>query len=262
MIRKFLLSGDMKQFSSFVSTAFFEVMPARELWRSARQLFDSSRDREAFRDVVAERSALLSRARLAVELSVPRESKISAPERSVQPEDAQRRGSLVVSLYFHQLIHGSRALLDLRHQSFSAAGEQLAWHPAPWIAAWDPAFIAGLREVYGGFYGGDDDRFRAGLEALELSHAEAIFRRHFGAGQRQVRFRTREFVDAFHQVFVACREHGSSLHPDFLPLGLYLATLYEHLEELAVTVDVVTCFEQALSLSPVSAAHISHGTLE
>jgi hypothetical protein len=96
-----------------------------------------------------------------------------------------------------------------------------------------------------GAYRDDKSAFRAGLEALNLSHAEDVFVKHFGDGQRAVRFEVKHFVSTFHQVFVRCRDAGTRLHADFLLLGLYLATLYDHLEQLGVAVDVVSAFEQA-----------------
>jgi len=43
--------------------------------------------------------------------------------------------------------------------------------------------------------------------------------------------------------FCAANSTAQSLHPDFLPLGIYLAALYDHLEELNVAVDVTAAFE-------------------
>jgi hypothetical protein len=73
-------------------------------------------------------------------------------------------------------------------------------------------------------------------------------------------------VSTFHQVFVLCRDAKQSLHPDFLPLGLYLATLYDHLERLGAAVDVLAAFEKASVLeadaapiAPPLAAPVNYG---
>jgi hypothetical protein len=151
----------------------------------------------------------------------------------------------VLELYFHQLFRGQTVLLDLRNSAFTGAGEKLIWHPASWLAEWSPEFISALRDIYRGFYAHDDALFRSGLAALSLTHSEDLFRKHFGGDQARMTFRTVDFVDTFHQVFQRCKQARVALHADFLPLGIYLAALYDHLEDLAVAVDVAAAFERA-----------------
>ena len=242
MIGKILGSGQLGKLASFVSPAFFDVMPAKALWKRARALLAGARDREAFRHAVAERSRVLSRVLPQIELT---SSAGAAQAPSAAGGSPEARGASVVELFFHQLFYGQTALIDIRSSAFTAAGERLLWHPAAWLADWSPEFIHPLRDIYRGFYSRDDAVFRAGLEALSLSHSEDLFRKHFGGGQGQLTFRTADFVDTFHQIFMRCKQARVALHPDFLPLGIYLAALYDHLEDLAVAVDVVAAFERA-----------------
>ena len=51
-------------------------------------------------------------------------------------------------------------------------------------------------------------------------------------------FEVNAFVASFHAIFVRCKERGIELHPNFLPLGLNLATLYATLEALRGPFDV------------------------
>ena len=52
--------------------------------------------------------------------------------------------------------------------------------------------------------------------------------------------------EAFHDIFVRCRDQGVSLHRNFLPLGIYLACLHDHLGTLGGgPFDVRTAFENA-----------------
>ena len=122
--------------------------------------------------------------------------------------------------------------------------------PAAWLADWSPPFINALRDIYRGFYRGDDALFRSGLAALSLTQSEDLFRRYF-SGDR-VTFRTADFISTFHQIFQRCKQARVALHPDFLPLGIYLAALYDHLEDLAVAVDVAAAFERATRTAPNS----------
>lgn len=249
MLGKLLRGGEFGQWASFVTPAFFDVMPTRPLWQRFKALAQGTRDPQRYARVVRERQALLARSSLAVVLEGSAAS--HAPPLSSAGADAgmapEARAARVVALYFHQILHGGTTLLDLREQAFSGQ-HPLTWRPASWIAEWDPSFIRALRQIYTGFYRGDDAAFRAGLSALNLAHAEDVFTQHFGGGQKEVRFEVKHFVSTFHQVFLRCRDAKTSLHPDFLLLGLYLASLYDHLEQLGVAVDVAAAFEHATVL--------------
>jgi hypothetical protein len=241
MIGKILASGQLGKLASFVTPAFFDVMPAKALWSRARKLLAGTRDHEAFRHAVAERSASLARVLPEVQLVDGK-----ARNQAVAPAgDNEARASRVVELFFHQLFYGRITLLDLRAQSFSPDGDRLRWHPASWVAEFTADFIGPLRDIYRGFYTRDDAKFREGLQALSLQSCEDLFRKHFGGDQEKVTFRTVDFVETFHQVFQRCKQQGTALHPDFLPLGIYLAALYDHLEDLAVAVDVSAAFDRA-----------------
>jgi len=249
MIGKILGSGQLGKLASFVSPAFFDVMPAKALWSKARKLFAGTRDREAFRHAVAARAAELAKRQPEVELATERGS-LPRPAADTATPSAAWRAAQVCELFFHQLFHGGTTLLDLRAASFRASGERLYWQPASWLADWSPEFLTSLRDLYRGFYARDDATFRRGLAALSLSHSEDLFRQHFGGDQAQVTFKTVDFVDTFHKVFLRCKEAGTALHPDFLPLGIYLAALYDHLEELGVPVDVSAAYAKATSTEP------------
>ena len=241
MIGKILASGQLGKLASFVTPAFFDVMPAKALWSRARKLLAGTRDHEAFRHAVAERSAALAKVLPEVQLQ---DSKHVATSQAPAGGN-EARAARVVELFFHQLFYGRITLLDLRAQSFSPDGERLRWYPASWLAEFTSDFIGPLRDIYRGFYTRDDTRFRQGLQALSLQSCEDLFRKHFGGDQTLVSFRTVDFVDTFHQVFQRCKQQGVALHPDFLPLGIYLAALYDHLEDLAVAVDVSAAFDRA-----------------
>jgi hypothetical protein len=245
MLGKILGGADFGQWASFATPAFFSVMPTRPLWHSARNLARGTRDPDRYARAVRSRRALLARSLLTVTLESPT-ARGAGPhvEGAHTVLTLEARATQLVELYFHQLLHGDTTLLDVRQQAF-AGQPQLSWHPASWLAEWEPGFIAALRQVYTGFYRGDPSGFRAGLRALNLERAEAVFRQHFGDGQASVRFEVKHFVSTFHQVFVICRDAKLSLHPDFLPLGLYLACLYDHLEHLGAAVDVGAAFEKA-----------------
>lgn len=244
MFGRLFLSTDLKQFLAFASPAFFEVVPRRALFARARELLALGRDRDVFARAKAERRRWLERTNVPVVLQANERSGARGADLSTA-----ERARAVTALYFHQLWHGEITLVDLRRRAFTPAAASLGWDPAAWLVRWRADFIEPLREVYRGFYAADNRLFRGGLRALGLQGAEDVLREHFGDPIEPMRFRVQHFVGSFHQVFERCRELHATLHPDFLALGLYLATLYDHLEQLGVPVPVADCFAAA---EPVS----------
>ena len=249
MIGKILGSGQLGKLASFVSPAFFDVMPMRALLGRARKLVAQSRDGAKLREALTGRAAALESAMPQLRLSPHVE-----PPGTASTYDAEWRGNQIVELYFRQLFLEGPTLLDLRASAFSTDGNTLRWAPAAWLADWSPDFIQPLRALYRAFYSHDDAQFRQALTALCLAHSEDLFREQFGAGQDRVQFQVRAFIDVFHRVFERCKQHGTSLHPDFLPLGIYLAALYDHEQELGVPIDVASAFQRATRSEPSTQA--------
>jgi hypothetical protein len=268
MIGKILGSGQLGKLASFVSPAFFDVMPARALWSRGKALLADTRNTNKIRELVSERSQMLATTMPALRLNLPLH--VDTPEPSASGRDRTVdawRASLVAELYFRQLFldrpdgQAAPTLLDLRATSFTTDGKVLVWSPASWIAEWSPDFIHPLRDIYRGFYQHDDGLFRQGLAQLKLAHSEDLFREQFGAGQDRVEFHVRSFIDVFQRVFERCKKHKTNLHPDFLPLGIYLAALYDHLQELGIAVNVADAFTRATT-SPSSTNEAEQSSAE
>jgi len=245
MIMRLLRSTGWGQLLDFVSPSFFEVMPARALAGQARSLLASRRDTEG----MAREARALSRflGRRGMDLRVrAREQEIGDVEPPDDEEARQERGQTVLRLYFEQILRRDVALLDVRCGAFVREEGGLVFAPSPGFARWDPEFARAIRQVYRGFYRDEEATFEQGLEALGLAPARDLFIRHFGDGdQSAVRFEIPNFTKSFHDVFVRCREHGTRLHADFVPLGIHLAALYEHLETLGRPFDVRAAFAAA-----------------
>lgn len=241
-------SGEWAALKGFLTPTVFDVLPPRAARRQVAELLGARLHPGEAR-----------RVREAVGLAGVRvaDDRAPAPERveSLDIRARRARGDRVLTLYFHQLLHRESALLDLRAERFR--GEPVdaphgdVWRPGWLHVRWDPAFLGPLRDLYGGFYTGDDARFDAAVARLSLTPARDVFLAHFGHGdQREVVFRRATFVQTFHDAFVACRDAGVSLHGNFLALGLYLATLYEHLERLDLPFDVRAAYLRAAAGAP------------
>lgn len=227
-----------KPFLELLSPSFFRVVPAGPLFAELRRLAALYRSAPDVDRAVAHRRLTLERSGLPIRLV----SGDSSFKTTGMPPAL--RGQRVLEVYFHQVFSDGLALLDLRRARFTEDGDSLVWNPSAAMADWSPAFRGAVQALYRGFYQGDDVLFREGLAALGLSRAEAAIRSQFGEGQqRAVRFSLKDFQQKFHDVFVQCQASGSTIDTGFLPLGLYLATLYEHLEALGEPFDARAAFE-------------------
>lgn len=246
MLLRSIQGTEWSEFVDYVSPSFLEVMPVSHLLSQGREMVANAADGERFRRTRANVQRCLHESGIEVTL-------VRAPAETgtIADLDADARralGQRALEVYFAQILAGESAILDLRGSRFAAApdGAGFVWSPRPFYLRWEPDFLAGVRDLYTGFYREDDARFARGLAALSLESAGDVLQGHFGGGdQRSVRFSSRVFHSSFHEAFVRCRDAGTSLHRNFLALGLYLACLYDVLEGLDLEFDVRDAFERA-----------------
>ncbi len=245
IVRRLVQGTDFRRFLDFATPAFFEVMPARGLLSAAGSLVKGYRDRDGYRAAVEHRAAQLPALRLTLS-----EERPARPVRELDDGERRQVGEAALRLYFHQLLDPSGAtLLNLGADRFGFDGGPL-YRPGPGFVQWPPAFQGALADVYRSFYLDTGKSLDEALEPLGLVPAADVFERHFGDGeQRAVKFRVSHFIAAFHEVFLVCKREKIRLDPAFLSLGIYLATLYETLEEVGVPLDVRASFEAAADQS-------------
>ncbi|MEO0323313.1 MAG: hypothetical protein AAF447_10180 [Myxococcota bacterium] len=244
MIWSLLRGTEWSMLLDVVSPSFFEVLPAGRVAGAVKDLAGSMRSTRRAQEAREARGAALRMSGLPIVLDDDAQSLAKATPAGRDP-DRQARGQRLLELYFHQLYAGEVTLLDLRPERSVALGETLRWDPGNLHVRWAEDFLPAMRDLYAGFYRDDEARFQSALEALDLVAAEDVFRRQFGDGdQRAVRFEVAAFRSTFHEAFLRCKEAGQQLHGDFVALGVYLATLYLHLEALGGTFDVRDAFER------------------
>jgi hypothetical protein len=233
---------EWRPFLDLLSPSFFRVVPAGPLVAELGRLASLYRSSDRFAQATSDRGISLARASLPIRI-ISGGGPLPKPASS----NAGARGQRILELYFHQVFGDGLVLLDLRLERFSEENGGLLWNPSGVLADWTPEFRQSLRALYRGFYSGDNVLFREGLEALGLAEAEEAIRSQFGEGQqRAVRFSLKDFQQKFQDVFVRCQETGSRIDTGFLSLGLYLATLYEHLEALGEPFDARAAFDVAI----------------
>lgn len=212
---KNLRSSDWAMALDFLSPAFFDVVPTLGMTRLLAVLSRNSIHAsliQSTRDVWQK-----------IHAELDHEVAASGPE---------RQGQLILKLYFAAILGPQPCFLDLRAEGFTP---ERSWQPKPWIFGFSPDFVGALGQVYEGFYEQRPQIFQQGLVTLGLSHSETLFLDIFGRVQGgSMIFRLHDFRESFHKIFVNCKKHKTALHPEFLPLGLLLYSLYEQAEQLGV----------------------------
>jgi hypothetical protein len=239
-VLKYLLkNSDLGALSAFISPGFFSVVPITQSLAVAKTLLRNTQDESGWNAAKQELQKLLP-STIRVETDPPNEL------RALDALNAQR----VLEVFFHQLLHSSVWLIDLRANRWEPGEAQLVWSPAKYFYQPSPAFRQAISSLYRGFYSEDASQFKASLEALGIAPAEQALRDHFGIeGQREVQFRLRDFQASFAKVFAACEADGSKIHSEFAALGVMLVSLYETLERTGLKLDVRGSFRRVAPLS-------------
>ncbi len=248
MLIRAVKGTEWSQFLDYVSPSFFEVVPLTGLLAQGREIAANAAGRSvgAVRDEV--RGHIEKRA-VAVQLLAPDElppgAECGVAEGELDEEAARALGQRALEVYFAQIFASDVSIVDLRSSRWASGdGTAAFWAPRPMWVRWESDFLAGMRDLYRGFYRDDDAAFARGVAQLDLGEAGDVLRKHFGAGdQRAVRFHTEVFQSTFHEAFLRCRDAGVKLHRNFLVLGLYLACLYDLLETLGLEFDVRAAYE-------------------
>ena len=237
MWRNIFKHSDWSTLIELVSPRTFEVMPLGDARRQFAQLAGNFVKKRRFAQTAQARRRLMENSHLPVRL-IDQDDTLTG-----DPTSNRADGQKVLELYFHQLYVGESTILDLRHSQIRKSNGKLVWQPNRFYIEWKPSFLSALRSLYAGFYTDDDALFRSALQQLHIDAAEHSFRDHFGAGRQQsVSFELAHFRETFQEVFRQCKDAGIQLHPNFIGLGFYLSTLYEHLETLGGSFDVRKAF--------------------
>lgn len=237
--------NEWSYFMDYLSPLFFEVVPALEIARQTTQLGKTFAKLKHPEEEAMVR-ALIKELHLPVNFRVDKDSSEMLTSLS-----KQEKGRILLSLYFGQLMHAPLAWIDLRSATFEYLSKECNWKPGAWIMRWDPTFLQAMRKVYRGYYLGVESLYLEGLGELHLEHAADLFRQQFGGDNlTAVRFKMKDFRDSFHQIFLSCKKTRTSLHPNFFALGLFLSSLYEHLESLDESFNVKEVFLEVLKARP------------
>lgn len=175
---------------------------------------------------------------------------------NTQTEDPRAAGENLLELYFYQVYHQRAVFLDLRKERFHYRPEGgLSWHPNGLWITFNATFSDGIRKLYDGFFLVDETRLNQALKQLglapdhltdaALTELKQLLEEHFGQGRSQlIRFETKGFMQSFDKLFSFLKKHRVKISEDFLFLGIYLVTLYLHLDAIGSAYDVTQAFQR------------------
>jgi hypothetical protein len=233
MLKALIQNSDFKALAQFVSPNFFSVVPVLESFSVLTRVFRQAKNRRESEK--ARETVRLALSALNIDIQEPASSSEQQLEATV--------GERILRAYFRQLLVSSVWLLDFRKVAWHAEGSLLVWRPTLYFHEPSNAFREAIAGLYQGFYSNDQARFKASLAALGLEAAEAQIAAQFGTGdQTAVSFSLSNLQRSFSEIFKACSDAGSRVHPEFALLGAMLLSLYDALGEQGVTYDVRKAF--------------------
>ncbi len=221
-----------------------DLISARSLAHQGLELISNAANKRCFISVLTKTQADLRDAGVPVLVKEHRgERQVVAPSDLTRP---QRRwlGQLSLELYFTQLFRSDAAVVDLWPSRLGVdVGGDAVWYPRPLYLQWDPEFLQALRDVYAGFFLGNDACFRNGIGQLGLDSSGALLLQHLGEGdQRGVRFSATKLQSTLLEMSANRSTQDGSLHRNFIAFGLYVVSLHELLESLGLAFDVRSAF--------------------
>jgi len=165
----------------------------------------------------------------------------------------QKDGFTILEIYFAQFKNDEGIFLDLRPSNFSSESDgSISWRPNGLWKLLSKDFREGMLAVYEGYYLDKPARLRQGLLQVGLikenfsptlvTEVEGMILGHIGGSTTNQQFKVAHFTASFERLFQFLLKEKIVLHPDFLYLGMYLASLYIHLESLGGSYDVRRAF--------------------
>ncbi len=257
--RRLLEGTSWQTLVGYVSPAFFQLVSPRDVSRSAYRLARNWFDEEKYVRAIEARAAALETLNVGLSVSrIARRRRDRLPFHSDLPAAREvdskcRTGEHVLTLFFHQIYADGPLFLDLRRNHFQCLGTAPegvhVFTAPPLYCDWSPEFRAAMRDLYAAFYGGaPEDDYRRSLRGLGIEAVADVFDGAFGGARKTAaRFQLADFRVTFHEVFMRCLEARAALHPDFLTLGIAIATLYDHLELDGGCYDVAACHARAIA---------------
>jgi len=233
MILMRILPGVLKELVKHVPTVLFQVVEWHELAAEVPKLSRRILQKEGYEPLFNIQKPSL--APFGIEMTP---ELLNNTAYAVTKESAEK----CLYLYFRQLFSTQGIFLDLRSQNFAANHTNLRWHPSGIWTQFSPDFQAGLLEVYEGFYQEDEAKYFSGLKRIGLiaedwnasdkNELGNLFKAQFGSSlTSNIVFNLDDLKNSIIKLSHFLLKKKVKITNNFLYLGIYLVTLYSHLEQ-------------------------------
>lgn len=227
------MPGVLKELVKHVPTVLFQVVEWHELASELPKLSRRILQKEGYQQIFEHHRNFLTPFHISLT-----QSPLIHEGYKVNKETAEK----CLHLYFAQLYSEDGLFLDLRPQHFINDAPDLKWHPSGLWTVLDEDFRLGLLEVYEGFYLEKEDVYFKGLKRIGLIADDwseqdryklgELFRAQFGASlTSEMSFSLEHFRSSIIKLTDFLLKKKVKITKDFLYLGIYLVTLYSHLEQ-------------------------------
>ena len=154
--------------------------------------------------------------------------------KDVNGSEQSIKGHLVLGLYYDQLLNFNETLLDissgaLRYKRIHSE-IPLTWNPGGLYHNWDIGFLTGIRSIYTGIFLNRPRQLKRGLEQLELTGAEEIFRNFVGEDHKSTTFHRSHLSKSMRELINYMKQNNIQAYPDFFAFAVYLGCLYNNLQ--------------------------------
>ncbi|HXH74827.1 MAG TPA: hypothetical protein VNJ08_07665 [Bacteriovoracaceae bacterium] len=233
MILLKMLPGVLKELVKHVPTVLFKVVHWHELASELPKISKRLMKKEGYEKIFEHQKTFLA----------PFNIKLTdAPLKKAAYVVTKKNGEKLLHLYFAQLFSEQGLFLDLRPIHFHAELSELEWHPTGLWIKFSESFRLGLLDVYEGFYLENEPKYLKGLKAISLlddawssedkKHLSELFKGQFGSAlTSEMGFNLDDFRDSILKTSEFMLQKQVNISNDFLYLGIYLVTLYAHLEQ-------------------------------
>lgn len=233
MILKKMLPGVLKELVKHVPTVLFKVVDWNELVSELPKISRRVLQKEDYERMFQHQQSFLR----------PFQIKLTPEAMKGNSHQVTKwSGERLLELYFAQLFSPEGLFIDLRSIHFHCDRPWLCWHPTGLWTKFSDEFRQGLLEVYEGFYLEDEDKYHSGLRSIGMlndkwsdqdkKRLSDLFKAQFGSAlTSEMNFDLDHFRSAILRMSEFMLKKEVNISKDFLYLGIYLVTLYDHLEE-------------------------------
>ncbi|NBX69336.1 MAG: hypothetical protein EBR01_10290 [Proteobacteria bacterium] len=162
---------------------------------------------------------------------------------ALKNSDKKIFGEKILKLYFFQIFHLRRLILDLSPKSFLEEG---SWAPRPIFYEFQPEFLMGVRKIYQGLFTNAPALFQEGLRDLGIESLEKNIIQHFKkADQNPIYFLASDLNHSALSILSTLIRTRTIPPKDSVALGICLGLLYQSLSRIDEPLDIAKAFRAA-----------------